>query len=135
MIGSGIFHHIFHIGCSFNIHSIINNELILGSQDSSRKQTVFFLPIDPRDKDHEYPESIGFSVPRRARYVHSAWKHQDAVWVDNDFAITKGLTFHHAIILQRTLPASCIPNVVRLKTEKSCLKNHTYLHAHHQISH
>ena len=50
MIESGIFHHIYHIGCAFNLHSIINNGLILGGQDSSRRQTVFFLPIDPRDK-------------------------------------------------------------------------------------
>ena len=81
VIGSGIFHCIYHIGCAFNLHSISNNGLIPGGQDSSRRQTVFFLPIDPRDKDHEDPEHIDFSVPRRARYVHSAWKkHQDAVF-------------------------------------------------------
>ena len=63
-----------------------------------------------------------FSVPRRARYLHSAWKkHQDAVfWVDIDLAIGKGLTFDqtrsNAIILQGTFPAYCIPKVVRLKT-------------------
>ena len=85
----------------------------------SRRQTVFFLPIDPRDKDHEDPEHIDFSGPRRARYVHSAWKkHQDAVfWVDIDLAIREGLTFYqtrsNAIILQGTLPAYCIE---RLKT-------------------
>ena len=50
MIESGIFHRIYHIGCAFNLHSIINNGLIPGGQDSSRRQTVFFLPIDPRDK-------------------------------------------------------------------------------------
>ena len=72
MIGTGIFHYIYHIGCAFNLHSIINNGLIPGGQDSSRRQTVFSLPIDPRDKDHEDPEHIDFSVPRRARYVHSA---------------------------------------------------------------
>ena len=81
LIGTGIFHYIYHIGCAFNLHSIINNGLIPGGQDLSRRQTVFFLPIDPRDKDHEDPEYIDFSVPRRARYVHSAWKkHQDAVF-------------------------------------------------------
>ena len=122
VIGSGIFHYIYHIGCGFNLHPIINNGLIPGGQDLSRRQTVFFLPIDPRDKDHEDPEHIDFSVPRRARYVHSAWKkHQDAVfWVDIDLAIRKGLTFNqtrsNAIILQGTLPACCIPKVVRLKT-------------------
>ena len=122
VIGSGIFHYIYHIGCAFNLHSIINNGLIPGGQDLSRRQTVFFLPIDPRDKDHEDPEHIDFSVPRRARYVHSAWKrHQVAVfWVDINLAIREGLTFYqtrsNAIILQGTLPAYCIPKVVRLKT-------------------
>ena len=111
LIESGIFHYIYHIGCAFNLHTIINNGLIPGGQDSSRRQTVFFLPIDPRDKDHQDPEYIDFSVPRRAKYVHSAWKkHQDAVfWVDINLAIKEGLTFHqtrsNAIILQRTLPA------------------------------
>ena len=96
--------------------------MIPGGQDSSRRQTVFFLPIDPRDKDHQDPEHIDFSVPRRAQYLHSAWtKHQDAeFWVDIDLAIRKGLTFYqtrsNAIILQGTLPAYCIPKVVRLKT-------------------
>ena len=122
VIESGIFHQIYHIGCAFNLHSIINNELIPGGQDLSRRQTVFFLPTDPRDETHKDPEHIDFSVPRLARYVHSAWKrHQDAVlWVDINLAIKEGLTFHqtrsNAIILQGTLPAFCIPKVVRLTT-------------------
>ena len=113
-----------HIGCAINLHSIINNGLILGGQDSSKRQTVFFLPIDPRDKEHQDPEHIDFSVPRRAQYLHSAWKkHQEAVfWAGIDLAIRKGLTFYqtrsNAIILQGTLPAYCIPKVVRLKTGK-----------------
>ena len=96
IIQCGSFHHIYHIGCAFNLHSIINNGLILGGQNSSKRQTVFFLPIDPRDKDHQDPEHIDFSVPRRAQYLHSAWKkHQDAVfWVDINLAIRKGLTFY-----------------------------------------
>ena len=122
VIQSGFFQHLYHIGCAFNLHSIINNGLILGDQNSSKRQTVFFLPIDPRDKGHKDPEKIDLNVPRRAQYLHSAWKkHQDAVyWVDIDLAIRKGLTFYQtrsiAIILQRTLPAYCIPKVVRLKT-------------------
>ena len=62
------------------------------------------------------------NVPRRAQYLHNAWKkHQNAVyWVDIDLAIQKGLTFYqtrsNAIILQGILPAYCIPKVVRLKT-------------------
>ena len=122
MIGTGIFPYIYHVGCAFNLYSIINNGLVLGGQDLSRRQTVFFLPIDPRDTDHQDPEHIDFSVPRRERYMHRAWKrHQDAVfWVDIDLAIREGLTFYqtrsNAIILQGTLPAHCIPKVERLKT-------------------
>ena len=122
IIQCGLFRHIYHIGSAFNLHSIINNGLIPGGQDLSRRQTVSFLPVDPRDKDHEDPEHIDFSVPRRAQYLQSAWKkHQDAVfWVDIDLAIRKGLTFYqtrsNAIFLQGTLPAYCIPKVVRLKT-------------------
>ena len=109
---------------SFNLHSIINNGLILGGQNSSKRQTVFYLPIDPRDNGHQDPEKIDFNELRRAQYLHSAWKkHQDAVfWVDINLAIQKGLTFYqtrsNAIILEVTLPAYCIPKVVRLKIEE-----------------
>ena len=122
LIGTGIFPYIYHVGCTFNLHSIINNGLIPGGQDSSRRQTVFFLPVDPRNESHRDPEYIDFSVPRLARYVHSAWKrHQDAVfWVDIDLGIKEGLVFYqtrsNAIILQGTLPAHCIVKVERLKT-------------------
>ena len=122
VIGSGIFHYIDHIGCTFNLHSIVNNGLVHGGQNLSRRQTVFFLPVDPRDESHKDPEYIDFSVPRLARYLHSAWKrHQDAVfWVDIDLAIKEGLTFYqtrsNAIIIQGTLPAHCILKVERLKT-------------------
>ena len=50
VIQRGFFPYIYHIGCAFNLHSIINNGLIPGGQNSSKRQTVFFLPIDPSDK-------------------------------------------------------------------------------------
>ena len=122
LIGTGIFPYNYHVGCTFNLHSIINNGLVPGGHNLSKRQTVFFLPVDPRDESHRDPERIDFSVPRLARYMHSAWKkHQDAVfWVDINLAIKEGLTFYqtrsNAITLQGTLPAYCIPKVVRLKT-------------------
>ena len=106
----------------FNLHSIINSGFILGGQNSSNRQTVFFVLVDPRDKGHQDPATIDFNKPRRAQYLQSAWKkHQDAVfWVDINLALRKGLTFYqtrsNAIILQETLPAYCIPIVVTLKT-------------------
>ena len=122
VIPSNFFQYIYHIGCAINLHSIINNGLIPGGQNSSKRQTAFLLPIDPRDKGHQDPAQIDFSVPRRAQYLHGAWKkHHDAVfWVDINLSIQKELTFYqtrsNAIILQGTLPAYCIPKVVRLKT-------------------
>ena len=110
------------MGCAFNLHSIINNGLIPGGQNSSKRQTVFFLPVDPRDKEHQDPAQIDLNVLCHAQYLHNAWKrHQDAVfWVDINLASRKGLTFYqtrsNAIILQGILPAYCIPKVVRLKT-------------------
>ena len=114
VIGPGIFPYIYHVGCTFNLYSIINNGLTPGGQDLSKRQTVFFFPVDPRKEDHKDPEFFDFSVPRLARYLHSAWKrHQDAVfWVDIDLVIKEGLTFYRtrssAIILQGTLPAHFI---------------------------
>ena len=121
-IQSGFFQQIYHVGCAFNLQSIINNGFRLGGQNSSKRQTVFFLHIDPRDEGHQDPATIDFNKPRRAQYMHSAWKkHQDAVfWVDINLATQKGLTFYqtrsNAIILQGTLPAYCITKVMRLKT-------------------
>ena len=61
-----------------------------------------------------------YHVERNTCTVHGR-RHQDAVfWVDLNLAIKEGLTFYqtrsNAIIFQGTLPAHCIPKVVRLKT-------------------
>ena len=113
LIGPGIFPYIYHVGSNFNLHSIINNGLVPGGQNLSRRQTVFFLPVDPRNEDYKDPEFFDYSAPRLARYLQNAWKrHQDTVFrVDIDLAIKEGLTFYqtrsNAIILQGTLPAHC----------------------------
>ena len=122
LIGPGIFPDIYHVGSNFNLHSIIRNGLVPGGQNLSRRQTVFFLPVDPRNEDHKDPEYIDFSAPRLARYMHTAWKrHQDAVfWVDIDLGIKEGLVFYQTrsneIILQGALPANCIVRAERLKS-------------------
>ena len=122
LIGPGIFPYIYHVGCTFNLHSIVSNGLAPGGQDLSRRQTVFFLPVDPRKEDHKDPEHIDYSVPRHARYLQNTWKrHQDTVcWIDIDLGIIKeGLKFYqtrsNAIILQGTLPAHCIVRAERLR--------------------
>ena len=121
IIQSNFFQYIYHVGCAINLHSIINSGLILGGQNLSNRQTVFFLLVDLRDKSHKDPDEIDLNVPRRAQYMHKARKnHQNTVYcVDINLAQKKGLKFHqtrsNAIILHVTLPACCIPEVVRME--------------------
>ena len=122
LITPGIFTYIYHVGSNFSISSILSNGLIPGGQELNGRQSVYFLPIDPRDEDHQDPEIIDYSVPRRARYLQKSWKrHQDTVfWIDIDQGIIKeGLRFYqtksNAIILQGVLPPSCIVKAERLK--------------------
>ena len=90
----------------------------------SNRQTVFFLPVDPMDKEHKDPETIDLRAPRLAQYMHKTWKkHQNTVcWVGIKLAQKKGLKFYrtrsNAIILYDTLPAYCISKVVRMETGK-----------------
>ena len=124
VIPSNFFQYIYHVGCAFNLHSIIISGLIPGGQNSSNRQTAFFLLVDLMDKSHKDLDVIDLSVPRHAQYLHKAWKrHKDAVsWVDINLAFTKGFKFYqtrsNAIILQETFPAYCVPKVVRMETRE-----------------
>ena len=119
VIQSNFFQYTYHVRCAFNLHSLIV---------WAKRQTVFFLSVDPMDKSHKVPD-VDLSVPRHAQYLHKAWKrHQDAGnWVDINLSLKKGLKFHqtrsNAMFLQETLPAYCIPKVVRMETgEVTCEK-------------
>ena len=122
IIQSNFFQYIYHVGCAINLHSIINSGLIPGGQNLNNRQTVFFLPLDPMDKNHKDPDTIDLNKPRHAQYMHKEWKkHQNTVyWVDINLALRKGLKFYqtrsNAIILHKTHPAYCIPKVVRMET-------------------
>ena len=88
----------------------------------SKRQTIFFLPVNRQDKEHQDAETIDLEAPRLARYMHTIWKkHQNTMyWVDINLAQKKGLKFYqtrsNAIILYNTLPAYCIPKAVRMGT-------------------
>ena len=113
--------YIYHVGCAINLHSIINSGLIPGGQNLSNRQYLFFLPVDPMDKNHKDPDTIDLNAPRHAQYMHKAWKrHQNTVyWVDINLALKKGLKFYqtrsHAIVLFNTLLAICFEKVVYMK--------------------
>ena len=70
--------------------------MIPGGQNLSKRQSVFFLPVDPRKEDHKDPEKIDYSVPRLARYLHNTWKrHQDTEnWVDIRKSSLVSLSYH-----------------------------------------
>ena len=122
IIQSNFFQYIYHVGCAIKLHSITNSGLIPGGQHLRNRQTVFFLPVDPMDKKHKDPDTVDLNGPRHAQYIHKAYKkHQNTVsWVDINLALNKGLKFYqtrsNAIILHETLPACCIPKVVRMET-------------------
>ena len=73
------------------------------------------------DKNHKDPDTIDLNAPRDAQYMHKAWKrHQNAVyWVDIHLALRKGLKFYQTqsnAIIHETLPAYCVPKVVKMET-------------------
>ena len=121
-IPDDFFEYIYHIGCAINLHSIMNSGLIPGGQNLSKRQTVFFLLVDPMNKEHKDPDTIDLEAPRLARYKQKTWKkHQNTVyWVDIKLALKKGLKFYqtrsNAIILHETLPAYCIPKAIMMET-------------------
>ena len=120
LIPNDFFDYIYHIGCAINLHSV-NSGLLPGGQKLSNRQTVFFLLVDPMDKEHKDPNIIDLEAPRLAQYLHNAWKkHQNTVyWVDIKRAQKKGFKFYqtrsNAIILYDTLPAYCIPKAIMIE--------------------
>ena len=122
VVPNGLFKNIYHVGCAINSHSIINSGLIPEGQNLNNRQTIFFLPVNPMDKNHRDPDTIDLNAPRHAQYLHKAWKrHQNTVyWVDINLALKKGLKFFqtrsNAIILHETLPPCCIPKVVGMES-------------------
>ena len=96
LIPNGFFKYIYHFGCAINLHLITNSGLILGGQNVSRRQTVFFTSVDPMNKEHRDLEKIDLEAPRLAWYHQKKWKkHQNTVyWVDIKLAQRNGLEFY-----------------------------------------
>ena len=96
--------------------------IVPGGQILSNRQTVFYLLVDPMDKNHKDPDTIDLNELRHTQYMHKAWKkHQNTVyWVGINLALKKGLKFYqtrsNAIILHETLPAYCILKAVWMET-------------------
>ena len=72
IIPSDFFKYFCHVGCAINLHSIVNSGLIPGGQILSKRQKVFFLPVDPMNKNHKDPDTIDMDAPRLPQYMHKA---------------------------------------------------------------
>ena len=97
LIPDNFFKYIYHIGCAINLHPITNSGLTPGGQILGKeRQTVFFTPVNPMNKEHKDPYEIDLNAPRLAWYKQRKWKrHQDTVyWVDIQLAQQKGFKFY-----------------------------------------
>ena len=74
VIPDGFFKYILHIGCAINLHSFTNSGLIMGGQNLSKRQTVFFTAVSPLNKEHRDPNNIDLEAPRLAWYKQKKWK-------------------------------------------------------------
>ena len=122
LIPDNFFEYLCHIGCVFNLHSIMNSGLIPVGQNFGReRQTVFFTAVNPMDEEHKDPYKLDLTKPRLAWYKQKWKRHQETVyWVEIQLAQRKGLKFYqtrcNAIILYDTLPAYCIPKAIMMGT-------------------
>ena len=113
--------HIYHVGISQDMNSIIQSGLIPGGKDVKKgRHAVFFTAVNPmfvyQHKEVEYDPTN----PRIAVYKQSLEIYQNTVyWCNLKVAHGKGLQFYQtrskAIILCNTLPATCIEKVVYMK--------------------
>ena len=123
IIPDGFFKYIYHVGCAINSHSFYEFRIDTGRANFEQKTDSILSACGSLwTKEHKDPDTIDLEAPRLAQYMHKAWKkHQNTVyWVDINLALKKGLKFYqtrsNAIILHETLPAYCIPKVVRMET-------------------
>ena len=70
LIPDDFFKYIYHVGCAIKLHSIINSGLIPWGQNLSKRQTVFFLLVNPMGKEHKDPDTIDLNAPRLAQSMH-----------------------------------------------------------------
>ena len=76
LVPDNFFELIFHVGCYFNMHSIIASGLIAGGNNSGRdRQTVFFIAVDPMNthcfeqKEFDLTQPRLAALSKRGRYI------------------------------------------------------------------
>ena len=118
--------HIYHVGSSHDMHSIIQPGLIPGGKGVKKGiPAMFFTAVKPMFIDQHGERDYDVTKPRIAVYKH-IWKiHQNTVNRCNlRVAHSNGLQFYqtrsNAIILYSTVLAVCIEKVVIRKLGEKC---------------
>ena len=90
----------------------------------NNRQTVFFLPVDPMDKNHKDLDTIDLEASRLAQHMHKAWrKHQKYEELDRHQScseerievLSNTIERYHS---SRNLPSYCTPKVFRMETRE-----------------
>ena len=120
VIRDGFFEYISHVGCEINLYSIIISGLIPGGQNLSKRQTVFFLPVDPMDKEHKDPDTIDSGAPRLAQYFcmeetskHSVLGRHKTCSTERMEVLSDAIERHHSLQHTPSLlyPESCCDGI------------------------
>ena len=116
--------HIYHVGSSHDLRSIIQSGLIPGGKDVKKgRRAVFFSAENPMFIDHYRERDHDVTQPRIAVCKHNCKIHQNTVyWCNLMVAHREGWQFYqtryNAIILYNTVPAVCIEKVVIRKSRE-----------------
>ena len=128
IILDGIFEFFNHVGYAINLHSIINSRLIPGRQILSNRQTVFFLFVDPLDKERKHLDTIELEAPRLA---HPCGKHGRDIRIlcigrhqhcsEERIEVSDTIERHHPLRNTSSLlyPESCSDGNLRSRKRKS----------------
>ena len=129
MIESGIFHHIYHIGCAFNLRSIINSGLILGDQKFKQKTNRKLFAYWSQG------QNVTRILTRLTWMYHAVYntctmhgKDIKTRKIGSTLILwfRKVLKFYqarsNAIILQGTLPVHCFPKVGSTKGQENWVR-------------
>ena len=118
LLPSDFAEHIYLVGSSHDMHSIIQSGLIPGGKDVKKgRHAMFFTAVNPMCIDHHREKDYDVTKPKIAVHKHN-WKiHLNTVYLRSlRVAQSKGFQFYqtrsNAIILYNTLPAMCIEKVV-----------------------
>ena len=123
--------HIYHVGSSHDLHSIIQSGLIPGEKSVKKERhAMFFTAVNPMFVDQHKEVEYDLTNPRIAVYKNH-WKilQNTVYWCKWKVALKKEMQFYQTrtivIILYTTLPAICIENVIYMKSREA-LRNKVF---------